>query len=378
MDEMAVYQPTEIEFLVRELSDPPFPRHLLYSSDGEGFFSVEDSENGLTYRLGPPSDEYITFLFCRLIDMHGSEVMFRHPLQSFNAQGIRTLQSEIQQNPIDVFDFFRRTNSRMLTLSVKSEQEIGFEELYSHATAMLFELGFNLDIALVPQRNPETVLRPNRIARMSRLEIGEIAAPRRRYDPELVYHYESAIGSNNLVLQYISYYHILEHFFEKVFWDDLLAHFRKSITRPGFSYEKDSDVMSLIKKLRKQVEMRDDSYTFSEEDALGLTLERFLDIDTLVEELVEYDEDLLEYYRNRAASFSSGPRIDLRGPDPSIIRKNLSGRIYKTRCALVHRKANKRSQYEPFKNERELAKEIPLLRFIAEQVMINSASVFAA
>lgn len=53
--------------------------------------------------------------------------------------------------------------------------------------------------------------------------------------------------------------------------------------------------------------------------------------------------------------------------------------IYKTRNALVHHKSNtarlkERGIYHPFKDEAELSNEIPLMRFVAEAIIIKTAT----
>jgi len=57
----------------------------------------------------------------------------------------------------------------------------------------------------------------------------------------------------------------------------------------------------------------------------------------------------------------------------------IANRIYKTRNALVHSKSNdyiakERGIYKPFKNNKELSKEIPLMRYISEAIIIKSAT----
>jgi hypothetical protein len=42
-----------------------------------------------------------------------------------------------------------------------------------------------------------------------------------------------AVGADNPFLQYISYYHVAEHFFEAVFWDDMILRVRDKLTQPG-------------------------------------------------------------------------------------------------------------------------------------------------
>jgi hypothetical protein len=117
------------------------------------------------------------------------------------------------------------------------------------------------------------------------------------------------------------------------------------------------------------------SGTFSEQEALRLTIDSYVDIADLREKVIEYDSSLLDYYQNNKVDFSNGDEVDLNELDYSIISKKLAARIYKTRNAIVHSKESERVRYMPFKDDRVLVKEIPLLRFIAEQIIIESSSV---
>lgn len=46
---------------------------------------------------------------------------------------------------------------------------------------------------------------------------------------------------------------------------------------------------------------------------------------------------------------------------------------YATRNAVVHSKYGERLRYEPFKHDKHLGKEIPLMRAVAEEIIISSA-----
>lgn len=78
-------------------------------------------------------------------------------------------------------------------------------------------------------------------------------------------------------------------------------------------------------------------------------------------------------------TFSKGDKIDLTNLENIKLNKKIAARIYKTRNSLVHSKSNDgrlkdRGIYESFSDSVELSKEIPLMRFIAEEIIINSAT----
>ena len=50
--------------------------------------------------------------------------------------------------------------------------------------------------------------------------------------------------------------------------------------------------------------------------------------------------------------------------------------VYFTRNALVHSKSSKnKERYKPYKDERDLQKEIPLVKAVAEAIIINSSDM---
>jgi hypothetical protein len=150
---------------------------------------------------------------------------------------------------------------------------------------------------------------------------------------------------------------------------------RDSITSPGFSYKRKADIGKLINSIKRSLQIRSETITFSEVEALKLCIERFVSMPDLVEKLNAYDEALLDFYKSNKVEFSSGPEVDLQLPDSAAVSKTLAKRIYQTRNSLVHSKEGERSKYTPFKDDRALVKEVPLLRFISEMVIVNDSAV---
>jgi hypothetical protein len=249
------------------------------------------------------------------------------------------------------------------------------QDLAHYSSAFLFQLSYNADVALVPERHLEELVRTGRLTRVRQESLSELDPPRRHYILDLIYHYHLAVGADNPFLEYISYYHVAEHFFEEVFYEDLIIRIRGKITQPDFSYKRKKDIGGLIRDISRSLQIRNERITFSEQEALRLTIDSYVDIVDLREKLKEYDSSLLDYYRNNKIDFSNGDEVDLNEPDDSLIPKKLASRIYKTRNAIVHSKESERVRYIPFKDDRVLVKEIPLMRFIAEQIIIGSSSI---
>lgn len=210
---------------------------------------------------------------------------------------------------------------------------------------------------------------------MRRSRADEIDPPRRIYNEDLVQHYLLAVSTDNPVIEYLSYYHILEHFYEAVFNDDLLETIKSKITDPGFSYKRKKDIGQLINTIKRSLQIRSETITFSESEALRLCLSKYVQLPELISKLSEYDESLLDYYKTTKVEFSGGNEVDIEGNDEESVFKLLTKRIYVTRNALVHSKDGDKSKYTPFKDDRILVKEVPLMRFVAEMVVLRESVV---
>lgn len=364
-DETVISTPKSYEVLVREESS--FPRMGPRLRDES--ILVEDQDNSLSYRLSRPTDEFLIFLLLKVSEISSPRAMVMPmPLS-------RVFDRPREEEVSDIFELLKRVIPRFLTLQIASEKNRSNTELERFSSAFLFQLSYNIDIALVPQRHIEEIVRSGRINRVRRSSMDELDPPRRHYISDLVHHYQLAVGADNPFLEFISYYHVAEHFFETVFNQDLVERIRSKLTQPDFSYKRKKDIGVLIKDISKSLQIRNESITFSEQEALRLTLENYIDFEDLKNKIDDYDSTLREYYRTTKVGFSNGDEFDLSGSDEAVLAKKLASRIYKTRNAIVHSKDSDKSIYMPFRDDKILVREVPLVRFIAEQIIIESSSI---
>jgi hypothetical protein len=210
---------------------------------------------------------------------------------------------------------------------------------------------------------------------MRRSRTEELDPPRRSYTEDLVQHYLLAVSTDNPVIEYFSYYHVFEHFFESVFNDDLIESIRSSITDPGFSYKRKKDIGQLINSIKRSLQIRSETITFSEAEALRLCIAKFVNLAELRQKLNAYDDTLISFYKDNKVEFSGGGEVDLDSHDIEQVFRALTKRIYATRNALVHSKDGEKSKYTPFKDDRALVREVPLMRFISEMVILSESTV---
>ncbi len=96
---------------------------------------------------------------------------------------------------------------------------------------------------------------------------------------------------------------------------------------------------------------------------------------SLRDKLEAIQDTLVAYYSANVVSFSGGDPFNLLADDSAEILAQLGRRVYKTRNAVVHSKEGGKPRYRPFRHDQELARELPLMRLLAEEIVINSALV---
>lgn len=116
---------------------------------------------------------------------------------------------------------------------------------------------------------------------------------------------------------------------------------------------------------------------WKEKVGLRLCLEKYIpDIETLKNSIASIDSNAITYYNNSDVPFAtenSDNSIRINFDDTSAVYANICNRVYLVRNAIAHSKEGNHLRYEPFSHDAELAKEIPLIRAIAEEIIINSA-----
>ncbi|MFD9969715.1 hypothetical protein ACFWYA_16285 [Streptomyces sp. NPDC059011] len=261
----------------------------------------------------------------------------------------------------------------LVTLRVESAKPRNdYKEI---AEAFLFQLAYNHDTSYRAADDLEHLMGSGRVRGRGRAADAAMDAPRMTYNSDLVHHYQLAVSADSPMLKYLSYYHIAEHFFERVFNDDFIEQVRRKIADPAFSLKRAKDVQGVIKLVTATQRKVRDEGGVDEQRALSLVLNKYVDLDRLKSELHAHDKSLVSYYNSDCPSFTENVTVDLDNERDSEVMAALAKRIYQTRNALVHAKDGSRPRYFPFVNDTELAREVPLLRFCAEHIIIANGKV---
>lgn len=336
---------------------------------GDDEINKKDTVNKLEYNLSNSSDSYLIQVIKQLQPLSNStnsnRPIFFHRLRN------RRYNSGYEN--ADLFDSLKEIIPRFQTLKIRAETSKTKQEFESLTYAFLFNLSYNTDLSYLPSSLIEDLTRSIRIGKIRRSKIEDVDCPKRKYENDLILFYQKGISSESVDLQYLSFYHILEHFFEKIYNDEMIKSIKAELTKPSFSYKRNKDVSELIKVVQDKLKYKNEEFQINEPEALRLVLDKFvLDFEEVKNEIFSYDPNLLDYYKSNDVSFSKGNKVNFT-EDREKTLKNLRERIYKTRNSIVHSKETDRERYLPFKHDRILQKEIILMRIIAEKIVIESS-----
>jgi hypothetical protein len=364
------YNDNYFEVLIKlELDNSP-RRYRYHDMINQGF-SLNDTSNQIRYTISKASDNYMVTLLNKVItetDLTIKELTRLMPSH--------ILQRRISENDnLTFFDFMKLNMPYLNTLKIESSKFKSLNDFNNFCNSFLFQISYNLNMPILEVKTIDEVFSPRKLAysRIRGSKIEDIEVPKRKYSADLLYHYQMALSSESPFLKYISFYHILEHFFEKIYHDDLVESLQDKITRPDFSHKKEKDINELIKLISKKLKVKNDTYDINEQEALELTIKQHVDINNILNILNSIDSNLIDYYKNTEVSFSKGKRVDLSFSNHDKIFENLARRIYQTRNSIVHSKESDKSKYIPFRDDKELDKEVILMRYIAEEVLIATS-----
>ena len=114
---------------------------------------------------------------------------------------------------------------------------------------------------------------------------------------------------------------------------------------------------------------------------MKLCLEKYVpSIERLKDKIETLDQTAVSYYKENPVAFAEfngkqsadSLRIDFNNNDRDVYQA-VCNRVYLVRNAIAHSKEGEYLRYEPFRHDKELKKEMPLIRAIAEEIIINSS-----
>lgn len=327
-----------------------------------------DNVNKIQYRRGNASRDLVFWL------LYNGDAEMLYALIRQQRIVLRLRINEMFQDPnIPLLDFISQlTLRRYSSLIIETYEKTTLSKMQSYMYAFVYTYMFNKQDSLYPVFDIISLF-PQRIFRR---KADDFDCPKKTYIQELISYYNEAISSSILSHKYLSFYHILEYFYENIFMEDQISKVREIITDPGFSYKRSKDVAKLINKV--QAKAFDKDVSINEKVALTLLIQKHIPQDQLQDRLIDrYGQEFLDILKKKVG-FSDGDIIIFSKEDEQQYIRSITNRIYKTRNAIVHSKESftddkKNNKYRSIRDDKELFYEIALIQVIAEMIINENA-----
>ena len=255
-----------------------------------------DVHNKLTYKIAPLSDLFLVFLYSKMNEDKRAKFIYGLVYLSYFRLFTDYSSPESNKNlPPNLVELIIFLSKRLVTLQLNSKESLDHSTFSKLSDAFIFNVSYNLNIPLAKKLSMDGFFSPTKKLTERKLSFEEIDCPKRAYISDLIYHYETAISTENPHLQFLAFYHILEYSFEEVYDKYLIGLVKNKITDPSFSYTKTENISELIKLIEKNLKKRDVEYSYDELESLKLTLKEYLDVDHLKNQITQYDSNLIGY-----------------------------------------------------------------------------------
>lgn len=335
-----------------------------------------DKENNIEYQIGLCSVEYCVFLLITLIEKSKQQNKRRVILPTKFRRGYPyQIDNENDEKELDWKDILIR-NMREFSIKIITPNYSSLEKNRKRKEAYVFEFIYKTEQVVGEYADIEDILPTLEMGRRMADSVPNTieTIPRREYISDVVDYYRLAFSSADPYIKYISFYHIMEYFYDEVYKRKIVADLINKITHPDFSYKDEEKVYEIATFVKNRMHMNDESGQGDELEFLKYVLKEYVDIEQLKNKLNSIDQDSIMFYQSNKVAFCKAPTIPWN--DSEGVYNQIARRIYYTRNSLIHSKSGKnRERYKPYKDEKELQKEIPLVRVIAEMIIINSSKI---
>lgn len=324
------------------------------------FFDREQflvTEHNYEFSVSKASFQYIIALMC---------FFSTHQEFNFDIPPMRRvmMQDNVIKSLEELIDIFR-----VLTVKIVAPVECSLSAFKKMLQSYLFNISYNSNIVftvidLLEERRP---MRRN-------VRRGGQLFPYKSYNQELIKYYYQGVSTDIPFTQYLAFYHVAEFFFQTISEQEAFEEIETFITRPSFSPYIKEDIRQFYNRIKKKIRDQREDGVWDERTGLLLCLKKYItDVEELKNSISAIDPLAIDYYENNDVSFADeGTRINFNDISDGIYAV-IRNRVYSVRNAIVHSKEGERLRYEPFKHDKDLSKEIPLIRAVSEEIIINSA-----
>ena len=340
-------------------------------SDRRRFFPMRDrkyvfgeaQEQEVYVEVGEATNHFVNFF--RFDENYQQICIDRLQRRRINGRGneIYSRMSELIFRPMTVRVY--NLNSPSIDVAIKRSNII--------IDGCFFELSYlnNLTLTLEaewPRRQPR--VKPFLFG--EKIGGSQLPLPKVEFNSDLIRFYQRGMSTEDPVNQFLSFYQVLEYFFVTASDEQLYDKLSRKINDPRFTTSNNN----LDKIIQDTLNHKGET---DETEMLKLVLNKFIEREELIEFIEEYENYLEEtlkiqkLYTKKRTVFGESVEVKL---EVGHVIGNVAKRIKIIRNALVHSsdRYERNQRYIPNTNsEKTIEREIPLIKYIAEKVIIASA-----
>jgi len=338
-----------------------YDRRRLFMMRDRKFTFGESNETTPYVKIGPASTLFINFF--RFDEAYLQLFLARNPFRRAHRSNEKELVEMLSV-------LYRPLTIRVYNLQANTP-EAALKRSSPIVDGCLFELSYLANITLTLEE--EWLHRWPRWPRVSPFQFGdttsgnELPLPQVVFNEDVVRFYQRGMSTGDPANQFLSFYHVLEYYFVAVSDEQLYQKLSRRLNDPKFS----ATPSNLDRMIQDTLDHKRET---DETEMLGLVLKKFVDEAELIEFIEAYEKYLGDkMYSKKRSVF--GENVEVRLTTGHVIG-NLAKRIKLIRNALVHSsdKYERQQRYVPTaKAEDMIRREVPLMKYLAEKVVIASA-----
>lgn len=270
---------------------------------------------------------------------------------------------------INLFDFIRTAFLGYCSLEIKSlDDSSNCFEMFQIAKSFIFNISMLQNRNFYIVDNMENFLYDLKPS-IRRIPRNNIDVPYRRYIDDVVQYYIDGNSARVPKIKFLSFYNVLEYFFDKVYIDDKCKKIQKIITSPKFNHSNLNHYKKILEVFDIKKAKNLEKTNINEFDSLKLLISKYIDLNEFRSFLNEY-----RYYIENDAHKIENTKFSLLDSDECIVSK-ISKRVYQVRNALVHSKDTENIRYAPRKDDIYIYNEIELIKYLAQEIIIATSEL---
>lgn len=330
-------------------------------------FQFGDSKGTETYlEISPASDDFLNFF-----RFHEQYLKLCLPRLSWSGE---VIEGDKEDEYEELFEnLYRPTTIKIFNLKAKN-----IDTAISNSTDLIDRCLFSISsLREIPMELIDQWPVRNRDDKNSKnfhfgdkIEGNTLPIPKLSLNNTLIKFHKQATSTDIPSLKYLAFYQILEYFFLTVADENLYNNLSRRINDLKFTTDS-SNLDRLIQDVTNHKRINDET------EMLKNVLKKYVQEDDLMEFIVEFEKHLdKSIYTSKRIVF--GTSISATALNSGHVFGNIAKTIKAIRNALVHSsdRHERNDRYIPYSKEgtQLIEDEIPLIKFLAEKVIIANAS----